>query len=712
MMLKTDNGFLDFNGDVEIERQVLLFEELDETRGDFSYSFDIERTHNNCDLLGQPYPDNGSKIVYQRVNADLLSDSGTLLYKGFLRIERLTKRTISLSFFSGNSNWLSLLTGDMTELELSQYDQDITPANIESRWTATSGIVFPLIDTGVLIDRGFYNLVPEDFVGCFYLHTLMKEVMQQSGLKIVGELLTDPLYNKIVVVTNTRSKVDIDNNSIYVGKNDMQVVPDVVGNFVITFNLQTGGYFVGQDASFTTNTEWTAPYKMLIDIDIQYRVTDPRRGIVFLNGAVASEESGGVIDTFGEDETLSTVSFMVEQGDVIDFRMTRYDDTTTDATVTEATMRITPRFIYRALGKSSVPLWSKLDFVNNVFSIFNCITDYDPFSKTITVNLFDKIKNKTPVDLSAYIDDNEIISDYADFISNYGKRSILTYQEGDEEELADYNIGVFLKYGTGAIEVDNELIPDSVTILESDFTAPISYINPVFDTSLERINFVEYEDVVERDITSVTDASGVARFMNAAAPFQVGDLVRIESTFTGYDGVWEVTAATFTYIEVRGLGFVEDATGVITKVRFSLTSDENVYLMVYVNGINVPDISVTRAGYYLDGSLETSVGYAFFNLLNTNTQVNEDYKQGLAFGTITSPLFYQRTLLQSYWGTTARVLNDPVKITILAYLPEAVYRQMSPLTPIYIKTGETTNLYYRNRDTGFYPCEIELIKLP
>lgn len=716
MMLKVGNDFLEFDEDVELERQALLFEELSETRGDYSYSFNIPRTHKNCGILGQPLPDNASKPVYTKIDCQLLSDSGSVLHIGFLRVEQLTKRNIITSFFSGNSNWLSLLTGDMTELNLSAYDVDMTVTDIEASWTANSGIVFPVIDTGVLIDRGYRQLMVEDFVGSFYLKTLFYELFAQAGIKITGEILSDPLYNKLIVVTNTRSKIDYDNNSLYVGKNDMQVVPDAVGNYVITFNLQSGGYYVGSDASFTTDTEFTAPYPMMVDITVQYRATDPRRGILFLNGVVMEEASGRVVDVFGAEETLSTVALKLETGDVVDFRMTRYDETTMDATVTYATMRIVPRFIYRAFGKSCVPLWTKLDFVNNILSMFNCITDYDPYSKTITIDYFKNIKSKTATDLSQYIDATEIEVDYAEFISNYGQRSLLIYQESDEEELADYNIGTFLKYGSGVINIENELISESSTLFESDLTAPISYVNPVFDASLERIHYVEYEDVYDRESSDVTDASGVARFNrdsgNNFTPFQVGEMVRIESTTTAYNGVWKITAANTNYIEVDGLDYIEDAKSTITRLRWKLTSDENVYLMVYVQDIDVADISQTREDYKLADTTETSIGYAYFNLINTNTQVNDDYTQGLSFGPVVDPLFYQRTLIETYWSTCARVLNDPVTIRVAAYLPESVYKSLTPLSPVYIRTEETTNLYYVNRTTGMKPCQIELIKLP
>jgi hypothetical protein len=708
MMIKTDSGYLDFSGDIELERQVKLFEELDNTRGDFSYSFELQYTQNNLDQLGLPFPDNASKTVYNFINCDLLSDSGEVLYKGHLRVERINK-TIPCSFFAGNTNWMNLLSDPMTDLELSAYDQDQTEANIVTRFSATSGIVFPIIDTGGVVSRSYRNLKTEDFVGCFYLKTLMKEVFQQSGLKLDGELLDDPLYNKIVVAANTRSKVEVDKNSIYVGLNVNQVIGAAPDSQGINYNLITSPYFVGESVTFVGDSSYTALTDMVVDLEATATCSGT---LVF--AFISSITGGGIAGGAGTQVSISARNVKMVAGETMS--VTASNILGGSKTITKATFKVTPKFIYKAFGSSSVPQWTRLEFVNAVLNLFNTVTDYDPYSKTVTVDLFNKIKSKTPIDLSSYL--RVIDTDYTDFISNYGKRTTLAYAESEDEDLREYNIMVSNKYGEGVIDVDNDFIEDAAPLLESDFNSPISYIHPALDCSIERIPFVEIEeDGDEQEFATVTDSGGTPRFNITDADdfFAVNDLVRIVSTDVDYNGDWVVDAVTTTYVTVRGLVFSTSATGKIVKMVHNLTTDDSVYLFVNTGSKDVDDFS-NNTGVYIEDSEYTTASLAFFSLLENNTQVNTDFKQSLSFGEITDPLFYQRTLIDSYWGVVSNILNDPVKLICVGYIPEKIYKDLTPLSPVYLKTQETVNLYYINRISGYKggskPCEVELIKLP
>lgn len=44
MMIRVAGEFLDFNEEIEIERQIKLFEDIDSTNGDFSYTFELPKT--------------------------------------------------------------------------------------------------------------------------------------------------------------------------------------------------------------------------------------------------------------------------------------------------------------------------------------------------------------------------------------------------------------------------------------------------------------------------------------------------------------------------------------------------------------------------------------------------------------------------------------------------------------------------------------------
>ena len=716
-MLRVNNEYLDFNQSIQQDRKAKLFEDIDKIEGDVSFEFELYLSSNNIRILNFPIPDSSSKTVYRAVAADLLNDEGQLVSSGFIKIERKINLTLFCSFFGGNSNWFSALSGNMTDLRLTQFDTDQTVANIVSSWTATDGIVWPVIDTGALSTRGFRNLKVEDFTPGFYLKTLMFQIFQQSGLKLSGELLDDWRYNNIIVSSNGRSTEDITNRSSYVLKNTPQVL-NSSATIVTWDDDSTYPYFDGSLDNFNLTTGYTADIRMVLQLDITITV-DLNQA---LPPAPAAADVSIYIDGISQDsfpvwDTAPTRSksfrYTLNAGSTISVYAFKAITVST-GTITTATIKITPLYLYKAFASSSVPKWTKQQFVSQVLALFNIVPAYDIYTKTVTLNLFDKIKSKEPIDVSEFIEDPEV--DYSEFISDYARNNNFKYQETDIDNLQEYNISTFLKYGTGVIEVDNDFIEETTDVLESDFAAPISYINGVFDMSLERIPFVELEEDEGTAVTGVSDVGGSAQFNIADDIFAVNDLVRItDSTDTAYNGEYVVASISIGTMILRGLDYSTNATATATRLLHSFTTDDSVYIF-----INIPNYAINKASgnssLYLDDTPYSSIAIAYFNLLNTGKQINTDYKQGLSFGSIVNPLFYQRTMLQDYWSTFGRILNDPVKLKSNAYLPWKIHNQIDFLRPIMIKTLETTNLYYCNLERGYEnsytPCQLELIKLP
>lgn len=708
MMLRVENAYLDFNQVVEQDRQAKLFESIEEISGDVSFEFEIELTQVNALALGFPYPDVDSKRVYQNIDADLMNEEGQLVSRGFIKIERKIGKNLMCSFFGGNSNWFAMLTGNMTDLRLSQYDVEQTTANIISSWTQTEGIVWPLIDTGALSTRSFRNAKIEDFTPGFYVKTLFFQIFQQAGLKITGELLKDWRYNNLIVCSNGRSQEQIDSRSSYALKNTPQTISFPTPEVITFDDDSTFPYFDGSQNNFNLAlSRYVADIKMRVTVLGSCTITSS------LGGGLSIRKNGTAIIGGFIQSTEHTVSGSVDldAGDYIELSFLPFTAVTTD--VIAATFKITPSYIYKAYGVSSVPKWTKQDFVSQVLALFNVVPAYDTYTKTVTFNLFDKIKSKEPIDVSEFIE--VIEEDYSEFISDYGKNNNFKYQETDIDNLQKYNISTFLKYGTGVIEVENDFIEESVDVLESDFAAPISYINGAFDMSLERIQFVEIDEDESTTITSVTDLGGTANFHISEDIFAVNDLVRItDSSNISYNGEYVVASLGAGTIVIRGIDFDTDATGTITKLVHQFTNDDSVYLFLNIPNYNFTKVSSTSFFYFEDVSYG-AVSIAYFNLLNTGRQINTDYKQGLSFGSIVNPLFYQRTMLQDYWASFGRILNDPVRIRANANLPWKVHNEIDFLRPIMIKTLETVNLYYCNRERGYNnsytPCELELIKL-
>lgn len=740
-MLRVNDEYLDFNDLIEIERQSKLFEEISETTGDFSYQFTIPNTSNNSRILGFPLPDVKNKPIYQNVECDVIDESGIAIYKGLLKVERVDRRNnlIECSFFSGNYNWISLLTGPVNEIDFSDLDTDLTDAGISGTWTNTEGLIFPLIDSGTLITRSSGKLVVEDFTGMIFMKTVFKRIFNSVGVKVTGDLMTDPVFNSMLLSRLTLDETSTGDRSTYVAKNANQVI-NVISNTgpatsKVVFQDETSyPFYDGSTDNYSVVlSRYTADVKMRVDAEaiIEYNEQNVGVGIgtdvrtirykIFLNGVEDLSVQG--LTGNGNTSTLKK-EYLLLAGDYLEI-FAFYEVTVTGApslgTLTMlpgSTFKVTPIFIYRTFGKSLVPTWTKSQLVSNVLSIFCAVCDFEPVSKTLTIDLFEKIKSKEPVDISEH--STLVSDDYSDFISSFFQSNLLKYEDSDLDEVKEYNIRYFEPYGAGTIEVDNAYIEKTGNILESEFKSPVSYLNTAFAASLERTSFYTLESTNDQSFDTVTDNAGSVQLnIPDDTVYKIGDLVRIEnSTIQGYNGDWRVlaTGVGSGYIVIDDLPYVGTAEGDVSRMRHEVNNDDGVYIFINTkySATKVADFS-KRQYYWIDLTPHYDMGYAFFNMLATGEPINEDYKQGLSFGRLNDPLSYQKTLIDTYWPQVGKVLNDPVKLELEATLPKIIYNELTPLRPVRFSSSETNNLYYLNRISGYkgseYNSTIELIKL-
>jgi hypothetical protein len=714
-MLKANGEYLDFNDDIEVESQVKLFEDIESMQGDWSYSFQLSKTNNNLKILGLPFPDT-VKSIYRSIPAEVIDDSGFKVYTGSLRVDRISE-VINCSFFSGNNDWFGLLSDPISALPLFKYDTDLTENNVTNSWQRDSGIVFPILDIGALVTRSYNNLKTEDFTACFYVKTLFNEIFGSKGIKLRGDLLKDSTYNMLTIASNSKSEEDIRSRSCYVNKTTSQT--NISALTKITFQDETTfPFFDGSQNNFVNST-YTADVKTRVDVElvlfadgvggisifqIEYYINGVYTGIAF---SYSVNDTGGFL--------TKNISFELNQFDYLEI----YVEVTglANVNIRSGSIKITPTYVYRVFGSSSVPKWTQLEFVSNILRLFNVLPSYNSDSKTLTLDLFNKIKEKEEIDIS---DDIEVTEeDYSDFISSYAKSNVFKYQDGSDEDLQKYNVNNFIKYGSGTLEVSNDFIEHTATIVESDFTSPITYLNGAFDMSMDRINFVELEEVEETTVTSVSDSSGVPRFniSNADDTFTGGDLVRLETNVDGYNGEWVISVVTSTYITVNGLGYSSSATGTATLLRHQFTTDNNVYLFITTPLLEVSFFSSNSSVLMNEAFFPDSFAkIAFFNLLSNGREINNKYKQSLSFGAVNDPLSYQKTLLDTYWPIFSAILNDPVMLRVKAFFKKSKFILLKTfLRPLRVTTTQSSNLYYLNRITGYKsgekPCDGELIKL-
>ena len=602
---------------------------------------------------------------------------------------------------------------------MSAHDIEQTEANIIASWANTEGITFPLIDHGGLITRYFPHVKIEDFVGGFYVSTIFKKIFTDSQIKLEGELFEEPLYHKLITVKNSKDQEAINVRTAYVEKNATQVLPDATDVKVTWDNDSVYPFFDGSNNNFDlSNSQYVADVKMNLKTEINIVAsTTGFFGVAFLyvyiNGVLYRYRTAELSESQGETAISYTIVIAANAGDIIEIYMEQTNSDGDAAVIHRGTVKFTPIFIYKTFGTAALPNWTKQQYVSSIFQIFNVITSFDAKTKTLTCNLFDKIKEKTPIDISQYVEVDEV--DYTEFISSYGKSSTFSYQQLDFDDLKEYNIANFFRYGQGVIQVDNDFLPENEAVIESDFSNPFSYLNSVFDMSMERTNLIELNEGEQVNFDDVADdGAGFAAFHISNDIFNIGDLVRISnSTNSAYNGDLIVRAIPTGHI-VTDIPFDTAASGDIIKLDYTYANADEVFLFVNIPTYPVENFSGTNI--LLEEDEQTEMGLAYFALLNTNRQINIDYKQSLSFGEIEDPLFTQRTILETFWSLVARVLNDPVKPICTSNMPANVYRSIDFLRPAMIKTLDTTNLYYFNLLSGYKssyePFKIELVKLP
>ena len=715
MMIKANGEYLDFNGDIEIESQIKLFEEIDKSSGSFSYDLDFADNGLNRKILGIPRADT-IKSIYQSVPSEVVDDTGQSVYIGKLQVNRIDGGRIISTFFAGNTEWFSLLSNSMSSLPLYKYDIDLTEANIVASWSEDSGIVFPLIDTGVLITRSYKNVKIEDFTSCFYVKTLFKEIFNPLGIKIEGDLINDPLFNQSVIASNGKSQGDIDDRSSYVSKTSVQAGITTVETKVTFQDETTFPYFDGSLNNFTSST-YTADVRMTVRVELVLNITAgvlSAARIRFYKNAV--EEFSYVAGVGGAISTSKSLTISLEAGDTIEIYALESNGIGS-ISVDSGSIKITPTYLYKVFGNSSVPIkWTQGEFVSNILRLLNVLPSFNVVTQTLTLDLFNRIKEKPLVDVSDQIVIDTV--DFSEFVSSYAKNNIFKYQESEDEDLRVYNISNFISYGSGNLTIDNDYLEISADIIESDFTSPITYLNGIFDMSMERINFVQTDEIDSLTVTSVTDATGIAS-INITTPstlFSIGNLVKVKTAADIYNGEWVIESVGAGFITVKGGYYSGNDTGTATLLKHTFTDDDNIYVFV-----NVPNVDTTFFSSKLEFLLEDDTPFnttaiAYFNLLSNNTSINRVYKQSLSFGAVDNMLSYQLTLLQSYWPLFSRILNDPVMLLATGYFKRKTYDEIKTfLRPLMVKTEETVNLYYMNRLIGYKGsergCEAQLIKL-
>lgn len=735
MIVKIGDSFLEFNGVIEIERQIKLFDDISTVNGDYSYSFDVPNTSYNRDILG--IKSVNSEIYWNiRIDAEILNNSGITIYYGYIQISEETKDSIVLNFFSGNLDWFNLLERNIRTYNLSIFNKEGSdPTTIEDTWDSTNGIIFPVVNRGALLTRKGPDLYDGDFQPFIYVKDVIRAVFSEHGIKIVGDLLDDPVYDKLITSNNGLSGIGdrIDSQKVYIGLGSNQVIAkntETTIQFASTTapfqnsennNWDTTNYrytFTENVKKFKVNasikTTLSSSLQSTLIISIRYQGSTTLHTVNKSYGYISSSFNNTItIDVNSDDFNQATLPSGVGVGDYIDVRIEWTTSGSPTFTVLSGSfVRVEPVKFHKVYATSLLPDLKANEFVADIFKIFNVFCSYNSTSKILTVKKLDTVLKETPIDISDHVEIEGI--QYQDFISNYSVRNNLGYDIQAFTEVDRYNQQNRIPYASGVIEIDNDFLDDEDDLVELNFISAWQQ-DVDFWGSLPRLEYVEAVEIGDlRTITSVTDnGDGYARF-NFSGDALAGQLVRVkDATVDAYNGDFEIIVNTAGYVVLRDVLYSADADGSLIDLELQDQDNEDQCLLINRLNTSGNDIGYSGTLYFNNAALTSNFALAYFYYPDNGTLLGNFKGTSLSFGDPVDS--NQRGLITSYYRSGENILNNSSMITCIGYIPEWLFNQLDFLSPIRLNFNNVTGLFLLNRITGYKgaiePCEIELISI-
>jgi hypothetical protein len=558
-----------------------------------------------------------------------------------------------------------------------------------------------------------------DWQPFIYVKDVINTVLSQSGgIKMAGDLVKDPLYNSLVTTNGGLAGVEdrINDQSAYIGKSSGQTINST------TLATVT---FTDTNAPFSTSDRWASNQYTLkedmitlkVVINLKISTAAYPKIAVRLNGSVVFTRSYFNAKTIEDTITISNIV----KGDVIDVQAAKAITVTPNFDIqTGSFVKVEPVKFRKVYPAQLLPDLDGNEFIANIFTMFNVFSSYNSNTKTITTRFLENIKNQDAIDISSYIGEIEG-NNFTDLVGSYSKSSRFVYTESGDDFVEEYNSVNPIFYGGGELVIDNDFIEDESDFAEMDFTAPFQI--PVkwlgFNLPLLEMNELIVENTLS--YSSVSNASTKARFRySIVSPviFAVGDLVKIgESTEPLYDGVYRVSAigvqANTNYVEFQDVLYIANSQGKLDVLAVKDILNEDSITIANLPSTPLSDFTDTTSIYY-EGNSITNLAVGYFWLPQVVKPINR-IRQALTFGSVNDSQYYQKGLLDVYYKTTEAILNDPVMITVEAYLPEKVFRDIDFTRPVRIQHKDFNLLFLVNSISGYkgshLPCELELIKL-
>jgi len=445
-------------------------------KGDVSVNFKIDNNSENREVLNYYGVNSIDNSAYTKKKFKR-SRNGNILDNGYIIIQGEDSDSLDCFYLSGNSNWVQLLQDNITELDFSDYEKTWDINTIQE--SPTEGVIFCLADwatNGNMASEFFSILTPTevqtnedetvepkiipDFYPCFYLHSLLRVITENAGLKISGNINDDVFFKSLVIGPTTATIRR----------------PITVSTVTCTGSAQA--FTAGADTQYTSFTETSDPDNLFASN--QY-VANKKTSLTFyidsnVSNVVSYYSSVNYITIkkngvaayyfdYGYRKIYTTHSIPCEVGDVFTFWVRRSTNTNT----TISTLRILeaqnvwPRdFVNPGWF---LPKMKSIDVFKFIINLLGCSVYFDSISKTVIINSIDSLKREDSLDWSDKLINYNVNYDAV------AKNNIIVWKQNDTSIIEKYNSQNKIEFANGNISFENRDIKNERYLFSLPFTS-------------------------------------------------------------------------------------------------------------------------------------------------------------------------------------------------------------------------------------------------
>jgi hypothetical protein len=493
-------------------------------QGSYSNTITIPKTKNNDKIFQHIYNLQSVSDIVNKKNEAILKNNGTVVMKGFLKVEKIYTDGYECTVYADNADWFAKLEN----IELKDCINDNFPYsanNIFDSWNKnsnTANIFFPYLQINGSLEE---SMLIKNWIPFFYVRYLLKSIFGT-----IGYMLNDTFFNKPIISELALSGSQEKLKAPTAWKNLHVATATGIGQHTYTYpspGVYTTLPFINPyfyqitnaniDWTFGGNNDYyypqeTGKYKATVytqvehDVNIgvqtnNYRLDETLNVVVgstLLNEKIATAEQiiyksyPGVQTPSDILYTKFTVSFEFEatQGDALAFYIERNIRSTEDnssdihicnMTLIDCVITITPLDVELPFGellplKEAAPDIKPKDFISSLANTFNLVME----EKDGEVLMLPQDEYYlSPQDAEDWTDKVSVDEDYTitPLSTMFGKNFLFKHKQAD---LGSWNSTSaikekleFIKYYGDNVEFNpNENATEDTTIAQTNFYTP------------------------------------------------------------------------------------------------------------------------------------------------------------------------------------------------------------------------------------------------